>query len=636
MKKGYRLLGVILAIMMFITGCGCSNGALVVDKDTKRPEATGESWTVFLYMCAGELEENYGRAGEVLSSLSYDLPENINVIVETGGCKSWQKNEIKNDRIQDYAVQKNGIKLINESLMKNMGDSDTYAEFLKRNIEKYPADHYISVVWGNGGGPVDGVCYDASYNYDVLTLDNVVQAHSAAGVKFDIIGFDASLMSTLETASALSVYADYLVASEDIMPMSGWNYRGLFEHISTYPQASALEVGQVICDGVIANDNSNSINTVMAVTDLSKATRILQAFEGMAITMSETTSDSQAFCSLMKETDNVYTLGANSDTEGCSNLVDIVSLANCVFNATSDDSARLGNVVSKAVPYLVSTDENTSMCGLGVYYPIERSAEDIKEYRNIYPGSGYMEFIDRTDINELTPDKSADYKETVAWQHYSEVVGYNSIAAYLDPLGVYTLTVNSPEIVSNAAVNVYKYDEESGQYMYMCSHHDTRAGENSYSYEFSEPQIFELNGTPVSAELVSRTENYEIYSIPVLYQDELSSIRVIKTYDGKKWDYSVQGIWKGIDENFVPGRKYKNPGTGDTITPVYRIFGDESGEYVKGKSLRIVFGGASISEKTVTDGDYMISYTITDIYGKKVESNTTNVTALKGKFKAMN
>lgn len=637
MRRICKFISTVMAITLFITGCGCSNGALVVEKEAKRREATGEKWTVLIYMCGGDLEEAHGRAGEVLSNLSYDLPENINVVVETGGCRNWSTEEIRNDRIEDFAVQKNGLKLINEGLIKNMGESESYKDFLARNIEKFPADNYISVIWGNGGGPVVGATMDATHNYDPLTVTEIAEAHAMVGTRFDIIGFDASLMSNLETAAALSIFCDYLVAAEDIMPISGWDYRGLFDFISNNPQATAVEVGEVICDGVVNNaQGSSDITAVMAVTDLSRVTRMVQSFDSMAYAMATTTEDVNKLKTLKNSIHNVQALGVNSEAEGYSNLVDMVSLAKCVFDATADDSARIENVLTKTVVYKRAVNKANEMCGLGVYYPISPSADSISKYRSICPSMGYMEYIDKTDTNELVLDKSVDIKETGAWNYYNTYAPYNSISAFYDPTGVYTLNVVSPELISAAGVNIYKYDEESGKYMYLLSDYNTENIGVTYSYEF-ENKIFELNGTPVSANLISRSDTWEIYGIPVLYKDEISSIRVMKTFDDDgNSDYKVLGMWQGTTKDGVLERKFKNLSAGDVIIPVYKAFSTDHDEYVEGKSLKLVFGGVNIKEKAIPDGDYMISYTVRDIYGREVESNTTNVSALKGKLKTSN
>lgn len=632
MRKIYKAFGIVLLIVTFLTGC--SHGSFVVEKESKKREATGESWTVLVYMCASDADKNT-IAKDVLASMTYDLPENINVVAEVGGCQNWQSDEIRNDRVQDFVVQKNGIRLINESLMKNMGSGDTYAEFLSRNIEKYPADNYISVIWGNGGNPVEGVCYDANHNYDPLTVTEIAQAHGTVGETFDIIGFDASLMSNLETATALSIYCNYLVASEDIIPSGGWDYRGLFEYLSNNPQASAQDVGKVICDGVVLKtDEKHREHIVMAVTDLSAVTRLLQSFEGMANTMSDTTEDMSIFRNLMSEMDEVIAVGPNCEAEGFSDLVDIVSLADGVFSATQDDSARISNSMSKTVVYVTGDSEKTGMSGMNVYFPVNSPAKNIDEYRGLCPSVGYMDFLDRANSNELITNKITDHKETPVWQSYSEVMDWNSIAAEFLPTGDYGISMTNPEIIKSAIVNIYKYDEESGKYLHVLAEDDTEyeALTGLYNYEFSDVHLFKLNGTPVSANLVRKTDTCEVYAVPVFYEDTLSSIRVIKNKKDNKWEYDICGVWTGYGSGSVLGREFVSLGSGSVITPAYRFFGGGDDEYIKGKSIRLVFGGVNISEKIAPDGDYMLSYTVSDIFGNKTESNTTNVSALKGKF----
>ncbi len=63
-----------------------------------------------------------------------------------------------------------------------------------------------------------GFGYDEMYPDDMLSLSQIGNALSDSGIKFDIVGFDACLMGTIETAYMLEPYADYLVASEEYEP----------------------------------------------------------------------------------------------------------------------------------------------------------------------------------------------------------------------------------------------------------------------------------------------------------------------------------------------------------------------------------------------------------------------------------
>ncbi len=637
MKIKNKFICVIMAVMLLVSGCG--GGSLVAEKETKRPEATGSSWTVMLYIPGGMLEEEYGKATEVLSSLSYNLPENINVVVETGGCRKWNSEGIKNDRIQDFIVQENGIKPIYESLMKNMGESDTYEEYISRSVASYPADHYVSIIWGQGGGPLAGATTDSTYHNDPLTVKEISDGLAGAGVMLDIIGFDGSMMSTIETAASLSLYANYLVASEDILPAGAWDYRGLFELLSNAPETTPDVVAASICEQAYGWSRNNDRKDVcMAVIDLAKATVLIQGFETLARHMSESTLNINSLCAMEESLKDVFVLGARGEVEGYSELVDVGSMADCVFDATSDDSARLDNILEKAVIYCAKDEEATHLSGLGVFYPMDKHAANISVYRVLSPSMGYMEYLDRVNSNALVSERVADYSETESWAHYELYKPYNSISAYFEPTGIYTLSVVSPELIAKAAVNVYKYDEELGKYMLLMTDYNTTRDNLSASfvYEF-ENTVFEMNGTPVWAELVKKTDSFMIYSIPVIYNDAYSSIWVKKTINKNKADYKVIGIWSGVDNQInVQGRIFKKIDTGDVITPVYRTFGGDMYDYIEGKSLRLVFGGANISEKAVSDGDYMISYTTEDVYGEKVESNTTNVSAVKGKLKLSN
>ena len=136
-----------------------------------------------MYMCGSRLEEEHSSASRVLSSLAYNLPENINVIVETGGSRSWDISDIYSDYQQDFIVQKNGIRLINQSSSKNMGSPDTLTGFLSWSIENYPAQHYMTVIWDHGGGPVGGVAYDSNYKFDSLSLNELKSAFGSLDVK---------------------------------------------------------------------------------------------------------------------------------------------------------------------------------------------------------------------------------------------------------------------------------------------------------------------------------------------------------------------------------------------------------------------------------------------------------------------
>ena len=63
--------------------------------------------------------------------------------------------------------------------------------------------------------------------------------------KLEMIGFDACLMSSVEVASLLSNYAKYMVASQEVEPGYGWDYRFLGDLKSN---TSTVDFGMLVVD----------------------------------------------------------------------------------------------------------------------------------------------------------------------------------------------------------------------------------------------------------------------------------------------------------------------------------------------------------------------------------------------------
>ncbi len=66
---------------------------------------------------------------------------------------------------------------------------------------------------------------------------------------FEVIGFDACLMATLETAAILEPYANYLIASEETEPDSGWDYERILTHLGDGEAYNGKSFGELVVSG---------------------------------------------------------------------------------------------------------------------------------------------------------------------------------------------------------------------------------------------------------------------------------------------------------------------------------------------------------------------------------------------------
>nr|MCR5715667.1 Clostripain family protein [Lachnospiraceae bacterium] len=206
-------------------------------------------WTIFVYLCGTDLESFYGMAtGDMEEMLSIDGADNVRYIVQTGGTQAWYNDEVDSNATQRFLLQDGYMELVDEQSIAGMGDSATLTDFLTWGTENYPSEHTGLIFWDHGGGSITGVCFDEMSDYDSLSLLEIDQAlYSASqnmGQKFDFIGFDACLMGTVETATILATYADYMYGSEETEPGSGWDYNAITEFLYDHPEAGGKELGE--------------------------------------------------------------------------------------------------------------------------------------------------------------------------------------------------------------------------------------------------------------------------------------------------------------------------------------------------------------------------------------------------------
>ena len=137
----------------------------------------------------------------------------------------------------------------------NMDDSATLADFLG-SLADHPADKYMAALWNHGmGWPGFGGDYDtgvwSSMNQRAMVQGikaGLEQSQGKGGpAKLDILGFDACLQASFGVIATVAEFAHYIVASEDLAPGHGWDYRGLKPE-----NAGAEEFGKALIDQFMA------------------------------------------------------------------------------------------------------------------------------------------------------------------------------------------------------------------------------------------------------------------------------------------------------------------------------------------------------------------------------------------------
>ena len=72
---------------------------------------------MYWYLCGSDLESNYGCATtDLLEMLEVQLPENVNVVIQTGGAAVWQNDQMDPSKLQRWLFDSEGIGIEKEHL----------------------------------------------------------------------------------------------------------------------------------------------------------------------------------------------------------------------------------------------------------------------------------------------------------------------------------------------------------------------------------------------------------------------------------------------------------------------------------------------------------------------------------------
>ena len=251
--------------------------------------------------------------------LAADIGENVNLIVYTGGCKQWKNNVVSNKVNQIYQIKGGKLYCLDDNAGTGaMTNPDTLSSFIKFCAKNYPANRNMLIFWDHGGGSAYGVCSDENYNYDTLSFTEIEKGFSDAKLseKFSIIGFDACLMASLESAKAVKDYARYMVASEELEPGGGWDYSAFLP--AFFQNNDPVETGKVICDSYLkkCQDKKRERFCTLSVADLSNYDKMLQSFEDAVKYINQATETKDNFSSITAAADACEHFGVNNIFEG--------------------------------------------------------------------------------------------------------------------------------------------------------------------------------------------------------------------------------------------------------------------------------------------------------------------------------
>lgn len=322
--------------------------------------------TVMVYLCGSDLETEHSMATADLNEMLHaNLDDShVNIIVETGGTKKWNNSVISNKTNQRYRVTSKGLQVLNDNVgKKSMVDANTLVDFIQFCAKNYPANRYMLIMWDHGGGAITGYGYDQTAS-GTLTLDKLNTALKKGGVKFDFIGFDACLMGTLETAIVTEKYADYLIASEESEPGTGWYYTNWLSALCKNPSIGTVELSKTLIDDFtdVSKKNYPGCNTTLSIVDLAEfAGTVPDAFNAFSGEISSMLDNS--------EYKQVADARADAREFGVSSKVNHIDVIDFATRIGTTKAKALASALKSCVKYNRTSVSMKNSNGVSIYFP---------------------------------------------------------------------------------------------------------------------------------------------------------------------------------------------------------------------------------------------------------------------------
>ena len=572
------------------------------------------------------------------------LPENIQVVIQTGGATDWTRKEMEPDRIGRYLYDSNGLTLLEELPQANMGEAETLESFLRFCTENYPADRTMVLFWNHGGGSVNGAAFDANYYFDSLTIDEFRKAFESAceldtnNPPFDIIGFDACLMATIDVASTFCDVGRYLVASEELEPGNGWYYSGWLQGLADDPGMDGEVLGRVICDSYVegCKKEGTADEITLSVTDLSKVKDLLQAYNNMGTdALLAVVDDPAFFTNFGRGAFRSENYGGNTEEQGYTNMVDLGHLARNNDHLLPKSTADVQKKLADCVVYKVNGPYRSQASGLSCYYSYNGDINDFVDYTGIgcseafkyLYGYGISGSISEAGMKYLHAAGDEKQKQPDA-SSLPDISALENIKPMVTEDGWAELNVGSEmaEIIVSVQFILAQYD---GENMINLGWSDTSTAdyESGLFTDWVDGYWPSIDGHPVHTEVICQEEGYTTYSVPVLLNGEQCNLRVV--YDKEEEYYTVLGARKGLTDDGMADKNMIKLKAGDELTLMYQerlLQGNGNFHYRTGPVV-IVTENTMFYETPLPPGDYGMMFKIFDMGNQSVFSEVLQFSA---------
>jgi hypothetical protein len=463
-----------------------------VPTDSIVPQDTSglPEWTIIYYSDADDdiLEEDMWYDVNEMEMVGSNSQLNIVVQMDRaegafGGDGNWT------DTRRFYITRDDDPSHITSPIVENLGEADmgnpqTLLDFILWTVQKYPAKKYALILSDHGGGWTGGFS-DLEAGTD-LSMPEIIAAIDRAqqqmgGQKFEIIGFDACLMGMIEVYGSLYQYSNYMVASEEVIPATGWSYAAWLGQLAQNPAMTGREATQSIVSTYIVQDTAFTRASPEDVAEV-EADTTLSAIESARVP--DVIGAMNQFITVMADVDQRYVAQAREYTRSYysifgedepSPFIDLGNFADVLANETGDSAVaaaaqQLQIAIDSAVVAEKHGQRMSGSNGMAFHFPIS----DIYAYTEL--NSDFPPYYAESAYKFL---EQSSWDEFLAYHYMGEAFVPQDGQAYIPPrtsevvapgasqLSIAPIQLSDTEIVGDETLTLTTTVDGNVSYIYF-------------------------------------------------------------------------------------------------------------------------------------------------------------------------
>ena len=591
-------LSALLAGAALYTVSGSERQGIQVKEYAEAAEAADS--TIMVYMNGSDLEGDYGAATadlwEMMDALKVMEQEgkspSLHVVVEAGGSTRWELDEMDGVPYARFPLTGDGISSMESMEIRNMGDADTLTDFINYGVRSYPANHYGLILWNHGGGPVGGYGSDSHFDGDGLSLEEIREAlgHSVmADSAFDFVAFDACLMGSAETAGCLDGYADYVIASPELEPQHGYDYRWMTALGDSLPPDMEWgeAVGRSMVEAYGACYASGTAPVAMSLLDMKEYPAFHEVFHQYVDGIPEKLRE-ELYGELGRDRMKMLAFGSRQ-AGGSLELVDVLEFLNACQRVYPDENAfqTLKNRMRRLVAEQWAKGYPVNPSGLTIYLP-SGSNPYLSEELETYDTTGFCSAYRR-----LTDGYAA-------YLARESGVEWGNISAHKDGTVEISIAPEDASDVTGAYLAVFCPAGDDEYYYLLCTDSDVDIGVDGTLRAAPEDSYMGMKGQVLCLIETMNLDAYTEYMAPVLYNGELCTMRI--GFDEEHEDGQILSVTPTGQTSEAAKQIYELK-EGDRVTPLYLVERMEDVGEAPGNTGNAA--GQIMEDRYYTDSYYM-------------------------------